>query len=150
MNTPRSRPPRYVVGIGASAGGLEALKLIIRNLPADTQLAYLIAQHMSPQHRGLLTELLGKQTTLPVVEAEDDAPIEAGHLYVCPPNADITLNGDLIRLTTPSQAVVPKPSIAPSSTVWRTSAASFAPASSSRAPAPMAPTAAAPFASRAV
>ncbi len=111
MIKPRPLAPPYIVGIGSSAGGLEALKLFISNIPADTRLAYLIAQHMSPQHRAMLTELLAKQTSIPVDVAVDDLPVEAGHIYVCPPNADLCVHDDRLRLTKPSQAIGPKPCI---------------------------------------
>ena len=100
-----------VVGIGSSAGGLEALQVVLRHIPPGQQIAYLIAQHVSPRHRSLMAELLDKETSLTVVPAVDGMRMLADHVYVTPPNADISLTGDRIRLTTPLEGHGPRPSI---------------------------------------
>ncbi|UCZ57654.1 PAS domain S-box protein [Desulfurispirillum indicum] len=102
----------YIVGIGASAGGLEALRALTSHLPADGDIAYIIAQHLSPSHRSMLVSLLAKECLLPVLEAVDGAAVEAGHIYITPPNYDITLTADeKIRLRQPAQPMGPKPSV---------------------------------------
>ena len=63
--------PSCVVGIGASAGGLEALQQFLTFLPGDTGMAFVIIQHLSPDHKSLLADILGKDTNMPVVEAQD-------------------------------------------------------------------------------
>lgn len=100
-----------VVGIGSSAGGLEALQIVLRHLPVGQNVSYLIAQHVSPSHRSLMAELLDKETALSVVQAADDMRMRPDHVYVTPPNADITVSGDIIRLTTPMPGHGPRPSI---------------------------------------
>ncbi|MDJ0741016.1 MAG: EAL domain-containing protein [Gammaproteobacteria bacterium] len=100
-----------IVAIGTSAGGLEALCTVVGNLPVDSGLTFLVAQHMPPQHRSLLSELLGRETRMPVVEVAGGERPESDRIYVCPPNADLTYDGEILRLTEPSDANAPKPSI---------------------------------------
>src|SRR5664279_298241 len=87
-------PPRVIIpvaGIGASAGGLEVLKLLLADLPADTGLAIVFVQHLDPQHHSMLAEILARATAMPVSEAADGMPVEANHVYVIPADADLTL-----------------------------------------------------------
>lgn len=105
------RSPKFVVGIGASAGGLDALRALISNLPGEGDLALIIAQHLSPHHRSLLTELLGRETDLPVVEATGGEQLLANTIYVCPPNTDLTIEDARLVVTTPQRSTGPKPSI---------------------------------------
>ena len=72
MSTPRpARPVPYVVGIGASAGGLEALERFFDNLPRDTGMAFVVVQHLSPDFKSLMDELLARHTELPIHLVED-------------------------------------------------------------------------------
>src|SRR5215831_8516294 len=80
--------PLPVVGIGASAGGLEAFTALLRNLSGDTGLAFVIIQHLDPKHSSILVELLAKVTTMSVEEAKDDTKVEPNRVYVTPPNSD--------------------------------------------------------------
>src|SRR5262245_33943053 len=80
-----------VVGIGASAGGIGALESLLPLLKADGGIAYVIVQHLDPTHESALTSLLGRGTEMPVVEAADEMPIEADHIYVIPRNTTLTL-----------------------------------------------------------
>src|SRR3954452_8520944 len=73
-------PP--VLGIGASAGGLDAFKLLLAHLPVDTGLAFVLVQHLEPTHRSILAEILGRVTRMPVVEAADAMAAEPNHVYV--------------------------------------------------------------------
>lgn len=102
-----------VVGIGASAGGLEALQELIKNLPKDNEtLAYIIAQHLSPEHKSTMVELLGKISPLEVLEAEDGADIEVRKIYIAPPNKHIIISGNTITLKDLADDYIgPKPSI---------------------------------------
>ena len=100
-----------IVGFGSSAGGLEALQSVVRHLPLGRPIAYVIAQHVSPQHRSLMAQLLDKETPLRVVFAEDGQTLEADTVYVIPPNADGVLRGDTISLLPPASGAGAKPSI---------------------------------------
>ncbi|HJW75612.1 MAG TPA: chemotaxis protein CheB, partial [Thermoleophilia bacterium] len=88
-----------VVGIGASAGGLEAFSQLLEHLPNDTGMAFVFVQHLDPQHASLLTELLGRKSHMPVAEVSDDAVVAANRVYVIPPNADLRIDNDHLRLT---------------------------------------------------
>jgi len=70
---PDSRPEErpFIVGIGASAGGLEALSLLLPNLPKNLGLCYVVVQHLSPTYRSMMSQLLGRETTMPVKDIED-------------------------------------------------------------------------------
>lgn len=80
-----------VVGIGASAGGLEAMTALLKALPRETGLAYVFVQHLDPQHESSLVDLLSRGSPIPVEEARDGAVLEPDHLYVIPPNASLTV-----------------------------------------------------------
>ncbi len=79
-----------VVGIGASAGGLAAFREFIGGIPKDSNMAYVLLQHMSPKHESMLPELLGKLCEVPVVFIIDDIKLEPNHIYVVPPNRMLT------------------------------------------------------------
>ncbi|MBK1732289.1 chemotaxis protein CheB [Thiococcus pfennigii] len=78
--------PFPIVGIGASAGGLDAFRRLLQRLPVDAGLAYVLIQHLAPSHESLLAPLLAEATAMPVIEARDGRPIEPDHVYVIPPN----------------------------------------------------------------
>src|SRR5262245_55963418 len=110
MATKRNRdepePPREkagvpVVGIGASAGGISALETMLPLLPANAGLAYVVVQHLDPDHESALTALLQRAARIPVVEIEDQAVIEADHVYVIPRNASLTVVADHLQLRPP-------------------------------------------------
>lgn len=90
--------PFPVVGVGASAGGLEALTNLLQPLPADTGMAFVLVQHLDPGHPSALTELLGRITSLPVCEVTDNLRVEPNHVYVIPPNASMILEQGTLRL----------------------------------------------------
>jgi two-component system CheB/CheR fusion protein len=87
-----------IVGIGASAGGLEAFERFLRPLPADSGLAYVLVQHLDPEHESILTEILGRATHLSVEFAKDGQRIERDHVYVIPPGAGLLVEGGALRL----------------------------------------------------
>lgn len=87
-----------VVGIGASAGGLEAMVQLIETVELDLGLAYLIVSHMDPRHESHLAEILSKHTSLSVTEATDHQIVEPNHIYVIPPNTAMMLVGNNLRL----------------------------------------------------
>lgn len=90
--------PRLVVGIGASAGGLEALEVFIRAVPPASGMAFVIVQHLSPDHKSHMVELLAKHTTMKVVAAEDGATILADTVYLIPPRKVLSVQGLVLRL----------------------------------------------------
>lgn len=88
-----------IVGIGASAGGLEAVSEILGGLPAHPGLAIIVVQHLDRARDSLLSEILRRRTTLPVSEARDGMPVESDHVYVIPPNATLTIDSSVLRLS---------------------------------------------------
>jgi two-component system, chemotaxis family, CheB/CheR fusion protein len=90
--------PFPVVGIAASAGGLEAFTELIGHLPTDTGMAFVLIQHLSPDHESLLSAILGRVTAMPVRQVQDQMPVEPNSVYVIPPNAQMTLVDGLLRL----------------------------------------------------
>lgn len=88
-----------VVGIGASAGGLEAFMQLLRNLMPDTGLAFVLVQHLDPRHKSALTELLSRETMMPVIEANEGMPVHQNHVYVIPPNANLSIRHGALHLT---------------------------------------------------
>src|SRR5262249_9522342 len=81
-----------VVGIGASAGGLEAFSQLLRALPADTGMAYVLVQHLAPRYESMLSELLSNATSLPVTEVSEGIRVERDHVYVIPPNSSMGIS----------------------------------------------------------
>lgn len=88
-----------IVGIGASAGGLEAFTQLLSNLPIDTGMGFVLVQHLDPNHKSLLTEILSKTTQMPVSEVKDGMVVEPNHVYVIPPNTTMMLSQGGLRLT---------------------------------------------------
>jgi two-component system CheB/CheR fusion protein len=78
----RKPPPAstMIVGIGASAGGLEAFKAFFAHMPVDGELAFVLVQHLAPDHTSLLAELVGRSTSMPVLEATHGMRVEARHV----------------------------------------------------------------------
>src|ERR1700751_5363818 len=87
-----------VVGIGASAGGLQAICELLAELPAKTGMAFLFVQHLSPSHRSFLADILSQKTTIAVETAADGTVVEPDHFYVIPPNSTLTIAGGVLRL----------------------------------------------------
>jgi two-component system CheB/CheR fusion protein len=81
--------PVHIVGIGASAGGLEAIELFFKNMPPDSGVAFVVIQHLSPHHKSLMAELLSKHTAMPVHRAEDGMLVEANKVYLIPPDKNL-------------------------------------------------------------
>ena len=103
MSPQKSLPdPLLVVGIGASAGGLEAFTAFLTHMPADSGMAFVLIQHLSPDHHSALANLVGRATVMSVLEATDDTPVAANHVYVIPPNATLTIEDGRLRVETPA------------------------------------------------
>lgn len=92
------KSPTPIVGIGASAGGLEALSELFSSLPADGGAAFLVVQHLDPTRPSLLPSILSSQTNMPVVEAGDGMQVEPDRVYVIPPNARMLVVNGRIQL----------------------------------------------------
>ena len=88
-----------VVGIGASAGGLEAFEQLLSALPNDTGLAFVLVQHLAPSHDSILSELLSKATDMSVVEVSHGMRVQANHIYVIPPNAEMSIADGVLHLS---------------------------------------------------
>ena len=101
----------WVVGIGSSAGGLEALTTFVSNLPKDFPGAFVIAQHLAPHSKSMMVELLNRHSILPVVGAKHKERIQTGMIYIIPPNNDVDVIKDHIYLTTAGNEPRPKPSV---------------------------------------
>jgi two-component system, chemotaxis family, CheB/CheR fusion protein len=92
-----------IVGIGSSAGGLEALEKLFAGMPPDTGAAFVVVAHLDPTRESHLTELLSRRTSMPTVAVERDTAIEANHVYVIAPDQDLTLHGDVLHPSKPSK-----------------------------------------------
>lgn len=98
-----------VVGIGASAGGLEAFTDLVSAIPSDAGLALVVVQHLDPRHPSMLVDLLAATTAMPVQEVVDGIPVERNHIYVIPPDKQMTLQGDVLRLVPRTPKVPHRP-----------------------------------------
>jgi two-component system CheB/CheR fusion protein len=87
-----------IVGIGASAGGLESISELIAAIPANMGMAYVYVQHLAPRRASHLAKILSKKTALPVEEARDGVKISPDHLYVIVPNTTLTISEDVLHL----------------------------------------------------
>lgn len=92
-------PPPFVVGIGASAGGLEALERFFDNVPCGSGAAFVLVQHLSPDFRSLMDELLARHTDLPIHLVEDGMRVEADHVYLIPPKKEMIISGGRLLLS---------------------------------------------------
>ncbi|MGM0594065.1 MAG: chemotaxis protein CheB [Pseudomonadota bacterium] len=93
-----AKPSHYVV-IGASAGGLEAIDTFFKHMPSDSGCAFIVVQHLSPDYKSLMAELLSKRTEMPVNRAEEGEEVEADHVYLIPPNHDLRIFHGKLLLT---------------------------------------------------
>jgi two-component system CheB/CheR fusion protein len=98
----RTTATGLIVGIGASAGGLGAFTSFLANMPVDSGMAFILIQHLSPDHRSILTDLLAKITSMPVLEAIDGVPVEPNQVFVIPPDCTLTLKDRRISISRPA------------------------------------------------
>lgn len=94
-----------IVGIGASAGGLAAFEAFFSGLPAnvDSEMAYVLVQHLSPEHKSILTELISHYTSMKVFEVEDGMAVQPNCVYVIPPGRDMALLNGILQLFEPTE-----------------------------------------------
>lgn len=97
--------PFRVVGVGCSAGGLEAVTDLLGHLAHDTGMAFVLVQHLDPAHESLLTPLLARATEMPVVTAEDGMAVEPDHLYIIPPDKTLELGAGTLSLSPRARSV---------------------------------------------
>ncbi len=83
-------PAKYIVGIGASAGGLEAIEAFFKKMPANSGLAFVVVQHLSPDYKSLMVELLSKHTEMPVNRIEDGVLVKENNIYLLPPRKNLS------------------------------------------------------------
>jgi two-component system, chemotaxis family, CheB/CheR fusion protein len=86
-----------IVGVGASAGGLEAFTELLSHLPPDTGMAFVLIQHLDPSHESHLTELLSKASKMPVSEVKDETRVEANRVYVIPPRCNLGVANGILQ-----------------------------------------------------
>ncbi|MRR49735.1 MAG: EAL domain-containing protein [Rhodocyclaceae bacterium] len=101
----------YLVGIGASAGGLEALSSLIAALPTDLGISYVVLQHLSPTHRSMMVQLLGRETAMAVQEVEHGIQPEPDTIYVAPASRNVILKDNCFVLIEGPREVMPRPSV---------------------------------------
>ena len=94
--------PRFVVGIGGSAGALEAFEQFFHNMPSDSGLAFILVPHLDPTHKGIMPELVQRLTPMKVSQIRDGLKIQANQVYVIPPNKDLAILHGVLELMEPS------------------------------------------------
>jgi two-component system CheB/CheR fusion protein len=97
----RANLPFPVIGVGASAGGIEALSTFFRSAPADSGMAFIVIQHLPPDSPSLMPEILSRCTSMPVFQIQDGMPVEPNTVYVIRPGFTVTLTGGMLRLGAP-------------------------------------------------
>ncbi|NMO98114.1 CheR family methyltransferase [Paenibacillus lemnae] len=95
--------PSHVVGLGASAGGLEALEVFFDHMPADTGMAFVLIQHLSPDYKSLMSEILKKYTTMQIREAKHDMVVRPNFIYLSPPRTMLSIAGGRLKMAEPRQ-----------------------------------------------
>ncbi|HEX5364245.1 MAG TPA: chemotaxis protein CheB, partial [Gallionella sp.] len=91
-----------IVGLGGSAGGLEAFEQFFRNIPSDSGMAFVLVSHLDPNRASILTEILQRNATIPVLEAQDQMSVQPNHVYVIPPNRDLSIFHGKLLVTVPT------------------------------------------------
>ena len=104
---PGSAHKPCIAGIGASAGGFEAIRAFLKSMPAESGIAFVIVQHLDPTHASLAAELFAKFTTMPVSEARNGTLLLANHVYTAPSNKELAVTGGRLRLTPRNQTEKP-------------------------------------------
>ena len=100
-----------IVGVGASAGGLEAFTELLKHLPADTGMGFVLVQHLDPEHESALVTLLGRTTRMPVREVTNNLRVAPNHVYIIPPNRCLSIAGGVLKLTPRNSARGPTRSV---------------------------------------
>src|SRR5512141_3254334 len=90
-----------VVGLGASAGGLDACRKLLSEMPAKTGMAFILVQHLDPSHESMMAELLAGHTSMTVRQAAEGMPVEREHLYLIPPGTYLSVGNGVLHLSQP-------------------------------------------------
>ncbi|WP_375479269.1 chemotaxis protein CheB [uncultured Nostoc sp.] len=88
-----------IVGVAASAGGLEAFRELLKHLPTDTGMAFVLIQHLDPNHKSLLSEILARTTQMHVSEVQEGVTVHPNQVYIIPPNTKMVLSDGVLQLT---------------------------------------------------
>lgn len=99
VNQSSQKGEPLIIGIGASAGGLEALQQFFQHMPSNSGLSFVVVQHLSPDYRSLMADILGKHTEMKVMQAENEMSIHKNTVYLIPPKNNMTLKGGKLLLT---------------------------------------------------
>ncbi|MGB7394857.1 MAG: chemotaxis protein CheB [Pricia sp.] len=99
MTTSKTSQEFPLVGVGASAGGLESFKRLLGAIPKDSGMAYILVQHLSPSHESTLPEILSRSTDIPVQEITDDCQLKPDHIYVIPENKLLEVTDHSLKLS---------------------------------------------------
>ena len=87
-----------IVGVGASAGGLEAFTQLLKHLPLDTGMGFVLVQHLDPEHESALTQILSRATSLPVCDVTNNQPVQPNHVYIIPPDTNLSIAEGMLKL----------------------------------------------------
>ncbi len=101
---PVKNSSHFIVGVGASAGGLEALGKLFSTMPADSGLSFVVVQHLSPDYKSFMVELLSKRTSVPVLRAEDGLEVKPNHIYLIPPKKNLKIFQGRLLLVDPDMS----------------------------------------------
>ncbi len=96
-----------IVGVGASAGGLEAFTLLLKALPLDTGMGFVLVQHLDPEHESALTQILSRATSLPVCDVTNNQAVLANHVYIIPPDTNLSIAEGVLKLQPRPKARTP-------------------------------------------
>jgi two-component system CheB/CheR fusion protein len=108
-STPAVNGPFPIVGVGASAGGLEAFTELLKYLPTDTGMAFVLVQHLDPQHESALATILQRATSLPLHEVTNNLRVEPNRGYVIPPNTVLGITAGVLTLRPRPEGTYPSP-----------------------------------------
>ncbi len=98
MNKQSIQDPFPIVAIGASAGGLEAISLLLTELPIDTGMGYVFIFHLDPKRKSMIADLLSRQTKIPISQSEQDMRVLPNHIYIIPPAKDMSIHNGRLQL----------------------------------------------------
>src|SRR5271166_1614322 len=101
LGSPLAADSFPVIGLGASAGGLDAFRRLLTALPPGTGMAFILIQHLDPTHASMMVDLLAGHTPMTVQQAADGMPLEREHVYLIPPGTYLSIRGGALRLSEP-------------------------------------------------
>ena len=111
VNKNKKQPPKTeqqfpIVGVGASAGGLDAFRKLVKAIPDNSGMAYVLVQHLDPSHESALPDILSRETNIPVHEIEDNIPLAPNHIYIIPANKILTSVDGVLKLTVRDKKII--------------------------------------------